>query len=101
MERNNRLHFAGTIDCLALLCVEKSKEFGFDSMAYDLVYKGKNPQIHRNVLCIFRSRLFNAPGHWRLERESFNGLRKLLAAVGLDLCITRKIANKSIKECEC
>lgn len=54
-------------DSPVLYCIEKSKEFGFDSMAYDLVYKGNEFEIIEMSCTYSDTALFHAPGYWYAE----------------------------------
>lgn len=52
-----------------LFCIEKSKEFGFDSMAYDLIYKNSEFVIVE-MSCVYSDRaLYNAKGYWQAESD--------------------------------
>lgn len=52
-----------------LYCINISKELGFDSMAYDLVYKDNEFTIIE-MSCVYSDcALFNAKGYWRAEHD--------------------------------
>jgi glutathione synthase/RimK-type ligase-like ATP-grasp enzyme len=51
------------------LCLRLSRQFGFDSMAYDILFREGQPLVIEMSYGYIDSAVFNAPGHFRLDDQ--------------------------------